>query len=69
MTFEKVYETLMPPRADIAKALLAAQNIEGVILNKRDGQYLFGKIELHVPAKDATLAKSLIETELSDFNS
>jgi Putative prokaryotic signal transducing protein len=61
--WEKVLATQLPLRADIVKTMLEEHDINAVIVNKKDSQYLFGKIEVYVALEDANMAKQLIEEE------
>jgi hypothetical protein len=58
--FIKVYETAKMYEAELVVGLLSCNDIEGIIINKRDGQYLFGDVEIHVVAADAEKAKEII---------
>jgi hypothetical protein len=53
-TVTKEYE------AEIIKSLLSENNIECVILNKKDSVYLFGEIEIYVDVENAFIAKQFI---------
>jgi hypothetical protein len=46
--------------AEIIKSILAENNIDCVIVNKKDSAYLFGEIELYVDVEDAFTAKQFI---------
>jgi hypothetical protein len=62
--WKKIYESTSTIKAQLAKAYLMDEHkIEAVILNKQDSSYLFGLCEVHVPLKDAVLAKFLLENE------
>ena len=65
-TWESIYTTPLPHRAKLAKALLHEHDILAVVINKQSSSYPtigFGKVEVHVPAKDAVLAKVILENE------
>ncbi|HPK04304.1 MAG TPA: DUF2007 domain-containing protein [Bacteroidales bacterium] len=49
-------------KVEILKGLLAAENIESVIINKKDSAYLFGEAELYVPVEDAFEANQIINS-------
>ncbi|MGB4204127.1 MAG: DUF2007 domain-containing protein [Bacteroidales bacterium] len=49
-------------KVEILKGLLAAENIESVIINKKDSSYLFGEAELYVPVEDAFKANQIISS-------
>jgi hypothetical protein len=60
----KVLTTPLPHRAELAKAILAEQDIVAIIINKQSSAYPpFGPVEVHVPAKDAIIAKLILENE------
>jgi Putative prokaryotic signal transducing protein len=62
--WKKIYESTSTIKAQLAKAYLMDEHqIEAVVLNKQDSSYLFGLCEVHVPLKDAVLAKFLLENE------
>ena len=44
-------------------AILKAQDINAVILNKQDSSYLFGEAELYVPQDQVILAKRILDEE------
>jgi len=51
-----------PYLAEIAKEVLADNNIKSVIINKKDSSYnTFGDIELYVREENAEIAKQLIK--------
>jgi NACalpha-BTF3-like transcription factor len=58
--FIKVYDAGKPYEAELIVGLLSVNDIEAITINKRDGQYLFGEVEVHVAAKDAEKAKEII---------
>jgi len=58
--FIKVYEAAKLYEAELIVGLLACDNIEATILNKRDNQYLFGEVEIYVTAANAEKAKKII---------
>jgi hypothetical protein len=47
-------------QAEIIKSILADNNIDCVIVNKKDSAYLFGEIEIYVDVEDAFIAKQSI---------
>lgn len=64
--WESIYTTPMPHRAELAKALLAEHEIPAVVVNRQSSSYPtlgLGKSEVHVLAKDAILAKVILENE------
>jgi len=46
---------------EIAKAILEDNNIESVIINKKDSNYFIGEIELYVSNDDLDNARKIIE--------
>ena len=44
-------------------ALLQAQEINAVIINKQDSSYLFGEAELYVPQDEVIRAKRILDEE------
>ena len=61
----KLYITRNYAEAVIIKGMLEENNIEVVILNKRDSSYLnFGDIELYVPVYLKDIAKHLLDNAL-----
>ncbi len=58
----KVYTTIDPVRAEIAKGLLREYNIEAVELNKRDSCYgNFGNIEVYCHAEQVVTALEVLK--------
>jgi hypothetical protein len=56
----KVHTVAQEYQAEMIKYLLLENDIECVILNKKDSAYLFGEIEIFVDVKDALNAKQFI---------
>ncbi len=54
-TFDNLYE------AEFYKELLEEQNVQAVVLNKRDSLYLLGEIELYVPSDLEKKALAIID--------
>lgn len=65
----KVWESFMPTRLSVAKALLEERGIPAVILNKQDSSYHWGKAELYVPVPDTILAKAILDEEFLENES
>lgn len=64
--WESIYITPLPHRAELAKALLIEHEIPAVVINRQSSSYPdigWGKVEVHVLAKDAILAKVILENE------
>ncbi|WP_128547855.1 DUF2007 domain-containing protein [Larkinella soli] len=55
--WEKVMVTPVSYRAELAKVLLEGHQINAVVVNKKDSNYLLGNCEVYVPSRDATMAK------------
>jgi hypothetical protein len=63
--WQKIFDTALPYRAEIVRAVLADKNIESVIINKRDSSYtVIGHYELLVPQEDVLLAIKILENEI-----
>lgn len=58
-----VFTTSLPYQAEIAKEILANEDIEAVILNKQDSNkfVMLGDIEVYVFNEDAEKAKELLK--------
>ena len=57
-----VYTTDQVYKANAVKELLAEENIEAVVMNRKDSAYtVFGNVELYVPPEDENLAAELIK--------
>ncbi|MCD4665262.1 MAG: DUF2007 domain-containing protein [Bacteroidales bacterium] len=59
----KIYSTGVNYKAELLKGLLFENNIEAVIINKKDSSYGFGELELYVNSDDAVKAKHIITTQ------
>jgi hypothetical protein len=55
-----VFSSADPFRVEVIKGLLADNNIESVVVNKKDSAYLFGEVELYVNVEDAFIANQII---------
>ena len=50
-------------KAELAKKILTEENIEAIVLNKKDSAYTtFGEVELYVQPEDENLAIELIKS-------
>jgi len=58
----KIFSTSESYKAEILKGLLLENNIEAVIINKKDSAYLFGELELYVRVDDVLKAKRILTT-------
>ena len=56
----KIYSSALLYKVEILKGLLAENNIQSVIVNKKDSVYLIGEIELFVNVEDAFRAKQIL---------
>ena len=57
-----VYTANQVYKAEAVKELLSEENIEAVVVNKKDSMYLFGEVELFVQPEDENLATELIKS-------
>lgn len=60
-----IYSSAQLYQAEMVRSILAENEIECVIMNKKDSTYGFGEIEVLVPTPEAFKAKQL----LLEFNS
>ena len=61
-SWELIYTTPVPYKAEIMRSLLDEENIDSVIINKQDSSYLnFGEIELYVKQAEVLQAKHIID--------
>ena len=56
----KIYTTEVNYEAELLKGLLFENEIDAIIINKKDSSYLFGELELYVQADDVVKAKHVI---------
>ncbi len=61
--WRKVYSNTYQHKVEIVQAVLKDNDIESVIMNKKDSAYLFGEIELYVQTDNVIKAKQIIEKE------
>lgn len=59
----RVFSSADTFRVEVLKGLLAENNIESVVVNKKDSAYLFGEVELFVHVEDAFLANQIISNQ------
>jgi hypothetical protein len=58
-----VYTTTQRYKAEIVKGMLANENIEAVIMDRKDSSYtVFGDIQVYVQPEDENLAVELIKS-------
>jgi hypothetical protein len=55
-----IYSTAQLYEAEMVRSFMAENEIECVIMNKKDSTYGFGEIEVYVPTAEAFKAKQLI---------
>jgi len=55
-----IYSSVYIHKVEILQALLREEEIESIILNKQDSNYLFGDIELYVDVENILKAKQII---------
>jgi len=55
-----IHTVVQEYQAEMIKGMLAENDIDCVIVNKKDSAYLFGEIEIFVDMEDAFIAKQLI---------
>ncbi|MGB1205113.1 MAG: hypothetical protein ACPG5B_05675 [Chitinophagales bacterium] len=60
INWKKAYSDRLLYRIEIAKAVLADNDIDAVVVNKQDSAYLFGEIELYVPQTELLKAINII---------
>jgi hypothetical protein len=58
----KVYKTDKKYQADIIIELLDENGITGVVMDKKDSSYMFGNIEVYVPAENEEQALTIIKS-------
>jgi len=58
----KIFSTETPYKAELLKGLLEENDIEAIVINKKDSAYLFGELELFVHIDDVLQAKHIITT-------
>jgi len=56
-----IYTTDQLYKADAVKVLLAEENIESFVMNKKDSSYLLGDVELYVQPEDENKAVEMIK--------
>ncbi|MBE0675978.1 MAG: DUF2007 domain-containing protein [Bacteroidales bacterium] len=61
----KIFDTPDELKIEIARQILDDNQIESVIINKKDRAYLFGELELYVNRDKVIVAKSVLKDFLS----
>ncbi len=59
----KIYSTGVNYKAELLKGLLIENEIEAIIINKKDSIYLFGELELYVHIDDVIKAKHILTSQ------
>lgn len=59
--WQPVFSSPQPHLIEIARNILAENNIENVLLDKRDSAFTMGELEIYVKPVDVMRAKFLIE--------
>ncbi len=62
--WRSVYKDHRDHRATIVRDVLVDQEIDAVIVNKKDSPYGFGFLEVQVPADQVILAIKIIEEDI-----
>jgi hypothetical protein len=57
----KIWETSDEIRIEIARQVLADNDIEAIVINKKDSFYRFGDIEIYVSQDNILKAKQLLK--------
>lgn len=63
-TWQKVYEDPTGYRAEIVKAILEENELDAVVMNKKDNSYQFGHFEVLVPPDHVMRAIKIIKEEI-----
>lgn len=59
-TWVKIYSTSAVYKAELLKGVLIENDIDAIVMNKKDSAYLFGEAEIYVKAEDAVKAKHIL---------
>jgi hypothetical protein len=59
----KIFSTSANYKAEFIHGLLLENDINAVIVNKKDSSYLFGEVEIYVNSEDVIMAKHIITTQ------
>lgn len=59
--WEKIFTTPQMHQAELTKALLIANDIEAIVLNKQDSMYHWGYFEVYVNQEDKGAALIIIQ--------
>lgn len=64
--WQKVFEDGSPVRAEIVKGVLEENDIQAVILNKKESVYqIHGHYEVLVPTSEALVAINIVKNEIT----
>ncbi len=63
-SWQKVFEDETSYRAEIVKSILDENEIDAVVLSKKDNAYQFGHFEVLVPPDHVIRALKIIEEEI-----
>lgn len=55
-----IYTTGQPYKAEIIKSIFSENDIESVIIDKKDSSYHFGELEVYVKSEHVIKAKHII---------
>jgi hypothetical protein len=59
--WEKIFETSNELRGDIARQILEENDIDAIVLNKKDRTYQIGDIEIYVNRDNILKAKQVLK--------
>jgi len=62
--WQKVYQDSQQYRAEIVKAILEENELDPVLVDKKDSAYQFGHFEVHVAADHVIRALKIINEEI-----
>jgi hypothetical protein len=62
--WQKVYASDLPYRAEIVKGVLAENDLNPVLINKKDTVYQIGNYEVHVAPEDVLKAIKIIKDDI-----
>ncbi len=61
--WQKIYSHWLEHKVEIAQAILKEEDIDSVIMDKKDSAYHFGEVELYVQADNVLQAKQILNKE------
>jgi len=62
--WQKVYEDPISYRLEIVRSILESNNLQPVVVSKKDTAYQFGHFEVHVPPDHVIKALHIIKEEI-----